>query len=73
MPDPSLAPEDLQKTAAVVRLAVVATHEARANLSGLTYHGLGLLRSFGLPDDRARFLIATAVAAWARAAQPAGH
>ena len=73
MPDPSVAPDDLRATAGVVRIAVVATHEARANLSGITYNGLGLLRSFGLADDRARLLIATAVAAWARAAQPGGR
>ncbi len=66
LPDPAQAGNADRRTTEVVRAAVIATHEARANAAGRTYGGEALLLDAGFTVVRAQACVRAAAAAWTR-------
>ena len=66
LPDPAQAGFAHRRTAEVVRAAVIATHEARANEAKRSYGGQSLLVDSGLTAAQARACVRLASAAWKR-------
>lgn len=66
LPDPAQAGNADRRTAEVVRAAVIATHEARANAARRTYGGGALLVESGLTEAQSQGCMRVAAAAWTR-------
>jgi HD-like signal output (HDOD) protein len=69
LPDPAQALPGDRRTAEGVRAAMIATHEARANLTRRSFGGADLLRASGFPDAQVDRALRVATGAWGRVAR----